>query len=337
MQVFIQDEGGGVTTTDSLTGVTPGDGRLYWVNAFEPDRQQVAEIGRAFSLDLSETDLARREFPLVHIYPEYLFMRWDFIARPTASRWLEKLPVDIFLAAGFIITIHRYPTAEASRVFTEVPGYLADPGTPLQTPGEVLYRLLMGALDRYWRACDTLSYQIEDDQKDVFEGDYDESALADLRAHKGQNMELRRLMAGHRHVVLRLIRRDIAFLPSDTARMFLDVYDQLNAIEIEIQNNNDVITSSFDVELNQTNNRLNQVMKKLTIVATIFLPLTFLTGLYGMNFKYMPELGWRHGYVFAWTALILIGIVMYFLARHITREKEPPGTGKPHRHEELPR
>lgn len=333
MQVFIQDGGGGVTTSDSLAGVTPGDGRLYWVNTFQPSAREVAELGRAFSVDLSETGLFRPEQPLIHIYPEYLFMRWNFIARPTESRWLKRLPVDIFVSAGFIISIHHYPAEEASRVFTEVPGYLAAPGTPLQTPGEVLYRLLMGALDRYWKACDTLSDYIESDQKDVFEGDYDESAMADLRGHKGQNMELRRLVAGHRHVVLRLIRRDIAFLPSDTARMFLDVYDQLNAIEIEIQNNNDVITSSFDVELSQTNNRLSEVMKKLTIVATIFLPLTFLTGLYGMNFKYMPEIGWRHGYVFAWGLLFCIAIAMFFVARHITREK-PPKPRKPHRHEE---
>ena len=134
-------------------------------------------------------------------------------------------------------------------------------------------------------------------------------------------MELRGLVAAHRHVVRRLVRGDVALIPTETANRFIDVYDQLNGIEIEIQNNNDIITSSYDMELNIISNRLNEWMKKLTIVATIFLPLAFLVGVYGMNFKNMPELGWRFGYLLSWILLLVIGLGMYALAMWLTSDR----------------
>jgi len=83
------------------------------------------------------------------------------------------------------------------------------------------------------------------------------------------------------------------FIPEELSVYILDVYDLLTRAATEVDSNADLITASMDIDLNMISNRLNVVMKKLTIVATIFLPLTFIVGVYGMNFKNMPELGWR--------------------------------------------
>lgn len=180
---------------------------------------------------------------------------------------------------------------------------------------------MLGSLENYWNVSDTLSLDIMSDQEQVFSGDPDGQAVSKLRSYGGRNVELRGLVAAHRHVVRRLVRGDVALIPTETANRFIDVYDQLNGIEIEIQNNNDIITSSYDMELNIISNRLNEWTKKLTIVATIFLPLAFLVGVYGMNFKNMPELGWRFGYLLSWILLLVIGLGMYALAMWLTSDR----------------
>jgi magnesium transporter len=143
---------------------------------------------------------------------------------------------------------------------------------------------------------------------------------------------MRRLVAAQRDVILKLERRDMPFIPQDLQVYIMDVYDLLVRATTEIDSNADQITSSMDIDLNMISNRLNVIMKKLTIVATIFLPLTFLVGLYGMNFKHMPELSWRYGYLAAWIAMFVIGVATYFFAKRFiegsgSKSKKKSGGG----------
>ena len=136
-----------------------------------------------------------------------------------------------------------------------------------------------------------------------------------ILAYKQTNMALRRVILSHRDVVLKLTRRDMAFIPAEVQLYILDVYDHLARQSIDVEANTDLISSSLDIHLNAVNNRLNVSMKRLTAIATIFMPLTFLTGLYGMNFRHMPELSWRYGYLAAWGVLLLIAVVMIVILK----------------------
>ena len=98
------------------------------------------------------------------------------------------------------------------------------------------------------------------------------------------------------------------FVSPDLARDLMDVVEQFWRIDDEVQNNSDLITASLDIQLNVT-------MKRLTTIATIFMPLTFLVGLYGINFRNMPELTWRFGYLFAWTTIIVVAVAMTIIAK----------------------
>lgn len=132
--------------------------------------------------------------------------------------------------------------------------------------------------------------------------------IYEIKRLKRQNVEVRNLVTSHRDVLLRLTRRGMRFISADLARDLMDVVEQFWRIDTEVQNNSDLITASLDIQLNVT-------MKRLTTIATIFMPLTFLVGLYGMNFRHMPELTWRFGYLFAWITIIVIAIAMVIIAK----------------------
>ena len=113
-----------------------------------------------------------------------------------------------------------------------------------------------------------------------------------------------------REVISGLERGELV-LVKETTRIYLrDVYDHTIQVIDTIETFRDMISGMLDIYLSSVSNRLNSVMKVLTIIATIFMPLTFIAGIYGMNFKYMPELGWRWGYPMVWVLVIVISVFM---------------------------
>ena len=191
----------------------------------------------------------------------------------------------------------------------------------------LLYAILDNAVDEYFPYIEKITDAIDDYQDRLLSGD-DVGNFETMLALKHKNMQARRMIAAHRDVVLKLQRRDMPFIPEELSVYILDVYDLLVRAAAEVDSNADLITASMDIDLNMISNRLNVVMKKLTIVATIFLPLTFIVGVYGMNFKNMPELGWRYGYLIAWGVLLVIAVLTYFFARHFVERQPGPGKRK---------
>jgi magnesium transporter len=113
-----------------------------------------------------------------------------------------------------------------------------------------------------------------------------------------------------REVTLGLGRKESTLIKETTEIYLRDVYDHIIQVMDTVETYREMISGMMDIYLSSVSNRLNSVMKVLTIIATIFMPLTFIAGIYGMNFKYMPELEWRWGYPTIWFVVILIGISM---------------------------
>jgi magnesium transporter len=114
----------------------------------------------------------------------------------------------------------------------------------------------------------------------------------------------------------RLSRDDLPQIDPRNRIYFRDIYDHLVRIRDLSESLRDVVSGTLDIYLSVTSNRLNEVMKALTIVSTIFLPLTFDAGIYGMNFRYMPELGWRYGYAMVWGVFTLMTATMLWFFRY---------------------
>lgn len=113
----------------------------------------------------------------------------------------------------------------------------------------------------------------------------------------------------------RLVMLDSLYLSPGVKPYFKDTYDHIQQISLMLDSNRETLASLIDLYLANNDVRMNHIMKQLTVIATIFIPLTFLAGVWGMNFNFMPELGWEYGYIFAWLVMILVGIGLYIWFR----------------------
>lgn len=136
-----------------------------------------------------------------------------------------------------------------------------------------------------------------------------------LQMQRRRYMELKRTVIPLREQFPRLLRSDSGLVRKANRPFFNDVGDHLQNAAQLIEGCRETLSSLMDLYISNNDLRMNDIMKRLTVVSTIFIPLTFLVGVWGMNFEHMPELGWRYGYAFAWGVMALVGVAAYFVFR----------------------
>lgn len=136
-----------------------------------------------------------------------------------------------------------------------------------------------------------------------------------LQIHRRRYMDLKRVVLPLRDQYTKLLRSDAGLIHAANRPFFNDVNDHLQNASQLIDGCRETLSSLMDLYTANNDMRMNDIMKRLTIVSTIFIPLTFLVGVWGMNFRYMPELEWRHGYAVAWGVMLAVGAAAYFVFR----------------------
>jgi magnesium transporter len=171
------------------------------------------------------------------------------------------------------------------------------------------YALLDAIVDDYFIVMEKLGERIEFLEEELVKRPLPET-LQTIHHLKREMIFFRKAVWPLREVIGSLERGELP-LVKETTRIYLrDVYDHTIQVIDTIETFRDMVSGMLDIYLSSVSNRLNSVMKVLTIIATIFMPLTFLAGIYGMNFKHMPELEWKWGYPAVWIAVILISVSM---------------------------
>jgi len=203
--------------------------------------------------------------------------------------------------------------------FQERPGDVFDPvrtrirsdATRIRHEGAdyLLYSLLDAVIDGYFPVVEAIGGVVEALEEEVV---YDPSreALARIHATRRTLLTLHRIQWRQRDAVSTLLRDDTLPLSESTRPYLRDVHDHAFQTLDALETYRDMVVGLMDLHLSSASHRMNEVMKTLTIVATIFIPLTFLTGVYGMNFQHMPELGWRWAYPTFWAAMLVLGVVL---------------------------
>jgi magnesium transporter len=150
------------------------------------------------------------------------------------------------------------------------------------------------------------------------------ASVATVLALKRSILKLRRWMSKQREVLLRLGRQEFVLIPTSDAMLFRDVYDHLVRINDLLENFREMLTSIQEAYLSVTSNRLNEIMKFLTLFTAVLMPMTVIVGVYGMNFEHMPELKWKWGYPLAVGLMLAVGgsVLVYFW-RHKWLGKPP--------------
>ena len=178
----------------------------------------------------------------------------------------------------------------------------------------LLYTLMDAIIDHYFSVIEILGDKIEDFETDIFLGNIDNSINKDIRDLKKEILRVRRAIFPLREVISRIEKYEGHLIQKKTKNYYRDIYDHLIQVSENIDIYREMIWSLMDMYMTTISNKMNEVMKVLTIMASIFIPLTFIAGIYGMNFEYIPELQYKYSYFILWGVMIVlfIGMVIYF-------------------------
>lgn len=216
--------------------------------------------------------------------------------------------LHLVIGEGFLVTFHRGESA----VLREVQrSYLCDFQKHAATPSFLVYEFWNEQVDQYLRLQSRLEQKVET-MRLKLRGDATEATLLELADVTGELLALRKRAVPTRRVLEELVARKTTLVSEATLSYMSGMISTLERLLSDITSNLGILESAMNFSLTVATHRTNQVMNRLAVVSTIFLPLTFLCGVYGMNFEGIPELAWAHGYKFFWglSTLITVGLVM---------------------------
>ena len=253
-----------------------------------------------------------RSQPKIDDFDEYLYVIIHGVGARKKDK-LELVEIDVVIGETWLVT-HDRDGLVSDDIGTEL-----DHSPRLLQKGIawLAHAVLDRAVDRYLPVIDQLDAEIEQLEVDVLEKagtPKGKRVLAQILGFKRTLQALRRMAIHQREILLRLSRGDFGEIPAEAIPFYRDVYDHFLRINDIAEGYRDLVTSALDAYLSVQSNRMNEIMKTLTLISTVMLPLTFIAGVYGMNFDFMPELHWDLGYPFALTLMAGVGagILLYF-------------------------
>jgi magnesium transporter len=286
------------------------DGYNRWISAFNPEKPELDWIFSTFSLHplVVEDIMSRNDPAKVDEHAGYTFIITDIPALEESRAVISKL--FLILGKDFLISITDYwdiVRAMETRLINK-DDRLDDMG-----PDYLAYTFIDLATDNFYPVLDGIEDVIVELEEGVITR-IDRELLVRMADARRDLLTLRKSAWRVRDVVLELGRGTSPFITPSTLIYIRDIYDHVTQVMDLIETYRDMLTSAREIYMSAVSLSLNKVMKQLTIIATIMLPLTFLVGIYGMNFEYMPELQWKYGYYTVWAVIILIttGMLAYF-------------------------
>jgi magnesium transporter len=310
-----KNEGGTTKEVDRVdpAWLKPNSGVWVWVALESPTPDEARLLSQVFHFhELAVEDaLMQVHHPKIESYGDYLYLILHGIDFQASEHCFTTKDVDFFLGAQYLVTVH----AGMSRSIDKI-GHVCtkDDRVLGEGPGLLMYRIVDTMVDNYRPEIEKLGERLDEMEEEVFEKP--NTALARrILDFKRDIASLRRIVLPQRDAVGRLARREFPLISEQLAYRFRDVHDHLVRLSDEAMFFQDRITSILDAHLSAVSNQLNQVMKVLTIIATLFMPLTVFTGMYGMNVP-LPHLPGGDGAQFWWILGIMlamsIGMLAYF-------------------------
>ncbi len=284
-----KSEGGFTACVDAVdpAWLKPGSGVWVWVDLDRPTAEESRILSDVFHFHEVAVEDALREYhhPKVESYGDYLYLILHAIDFSAPEHCFKTKDVDFFLGAQYLVTIHPGVSDSIGKI-----GEMCSRSNRVlaEGPGVLLHRIVDAMVDNYRPEIEELAERLDELESEVF--DHPNPQLARLILNfKKDIASLRQVVLPQRDAVGRLARREFALVNEQLAYRFRDVHDHLVRLSDEAMFFQDRITSILDAHLSAVSNQLNSVMKVLTIIATLFMPLTVLTGMYGMNVR-LPHL-----------------------------------------------
>ncbi|MEO8257172.1 MAG: magnesium transporter CorA family protein [Acidobacteriota bacterium] len=285
----------------------------FWVDLEAPSVPEslILSDTMGFHALAVEDSMSTLQYPKVAAYDGYLYVVLHAIDFTAGETGFKTHDIDFFLGPNYLVTVQDGRSSAITELLAHCP---RNPRILADGPVALFHRLVDAIVDHYRPEVDKLEDRLDELEEEVF--DHPTPALArQILAQKRDVSSLRRVTTPQRDVIARLARREFGDFTPEMAFRFRDVYDHLVRINDDALIFQDRITGILDAHLTNVSNRLNEVMKVLTVVATIFMPLTLLTGVFGMNVD-LPHFGGgpaaQFWWLFGFMAIVVAGMLAWF-------------------------
>jgi len=272
----------------------------------------IEDIGKTFKIHplVLEDIVHTSQRPKMEEFDDYIFLVLRMFYYQDKNIVEEQ--VSLIMGEDYVVT------------FQEKPGDIFDPIRERIRSGKfritkqrsdyLAYSLIDAIVDNYFVILENSGERVEFIEDELLLNPSSD-ILGEIHFLKREMISLRRSVWPLRELINKLERSELAWIKKSTKIFIRDVYDHTIQVIDAIENYRDILSGMLDTYLSSLSNRMNEVMKTLTMIATIFIPLTFIAGLYGMNFEYMPELKWHWGYLGVWLIMLVITVSMLFYFR----------------------
>jgi magnesium transporter len=298
----------------AASGWTHDSPATVWVDLEEPTTEELAILEDPFAFHplAIEDCLTPEHQPKIEDFGPNLFLIFrgiDF--NPPVTRF-QTIKLAAFLGPNFLVTYHRLPMRSIAAVRDKYSH--DDSGHLFRGVDYLLYEILDHLIEFYFPILEALEGEIEAVEDRIFTQD-DERTLDAILSLKRRVLEIKRTLAPHRELFGRIARNEFEEITPPTVVFYRDLYDSTYRLTEVADSYRDLLSGTLDAHISMVSHRLNEVMKVLTIFSTILLPLTFIAGVYGMNFDFMPELHWRYGYFIVWGVMLSVAFTLLWIFR----------------------
>jgi magnesium transporter len=289
---------------------------VTWINIDGLHQLDIIEkVGQNFDIHplVLEDIVNTGQRPKTEEFENLIFVVLKMLHYNENSEKIGSEQFSLVLGPNFLISFQEIQ----GDVFRTVRERIRKPKSRIRKAGcdYLAYALIDAIVDHYYLILEKLGENIEALEEDLLENPSPET-LQTLHEMKREMIYLRKQIWPIRELINSLVKGESSLINESTGLFFRDIYDHTIQIIDTIESYRDILSGMLDIYLSTLSNKMNEVMKVLTIIATIFIPITFVAGIYGMNFKFMPELEWRWGYAMVWAIIVVaIGIMVGFFKK----------------------
>ncbi|GGD86432.1 magnesium/cobalt transporter CorA [Paenibacillus nasutitermitis] len=279
--------------------------RWIWVDFCKPSEEEVELLDSYFHFHplAIEDCLIHMQRPKMDHYEDIHF----FVMHAMNDKALRPVEVDMFVGPGFVVTFHWKPLPEIDEAWSKM---LRKPQFEDHGPLYAAYLVMDELVDHYFPAVEAiedqlLEFEAEEDDVEI------QGKLSEVFDIRNKLLKLRKTVLPMRDLLYRVINTQRIDGMGHYLMFFTDIHDHLLKLSEMVDSNRDMTSDMRDHYMSLSANRMNTIMKTLTVITTIFMPLTFIAGVYGMNFHNMPELNWNAGYFGVLLIMLALGVSMY--------------------------
>ena len=308
--IFRYSESAGFEETHEPSALVelPSKGTYLWVDLQAPTPEEADVLTRVFGFHpLAVEDCWHEpQQSKVDDYGNYIFMVVHAVRYEVERDEFKTHELNIFLGEPYLVTFHTYHSRSIDSAKENVRRH-----PPLMARGMdfVLHQIIDRVIDKYFPKLEIIEGKIDTLESDLV-GDARPELLTQVFDLRRTVANLKRIATREREMLIQISRGDFPFISEKAQVYFKDVYDHLFRIVEVADNLRETLSVIIQVYVSMVSNQLNHTMRVLTLIATVMLPLTVITGIYGMNFDFMPELHWKFGYPLVLVAMLVVSVLM---------------------------